>query len=101
MTVTKSSATSYLNGNWTIAGIVQQVPRLPELKLNDNRTDSTIAIDCSGIEEIDMNGFELLHVWLNCIKLRGLRAELVNMSDSMRDAQKRMGIKQPFEGATR
>lgn len=85
MAVTTLCAISYLTGDWTIAGIVRQVPRLTEYQFNDGRADNTIAIDCSGIEKIDLHGFELLHVWLHCIKLRGLRTKLVNMPEWMRE----------------
>lgn len=91
-----SISITHLNGDWTIAGIVQQLPRLTKFQFNTDRTDATIAIDCSGIEEIDVHGFELLYVWLHCIKLRGLRTELINIPDNMLKAQMRMGVKQVF-----
>jgi ABC-type transporter Mla MlaB component len=92
-----SVSTTHLNGDWTISGIVQQLPRLTKLKFNTDRANAIIAVDCSGIEEIDLHGFELLYVWLHCIKLRGLRTELVNIPDWMREAQVRMGVNQAFE----
>lgn len=92
-----SISTTHLNGDWTIGGIVQQLPRLTKFQFYTDREDATIAIDCSGIKEIDLHGFELLYVWLHCIKLRGLRTELVNIPDWMREAQMRMGVNHAFE----
>jgi len=96
-TITSSITTTHLAGDWTIAGVVQQLPRLAQSEISGARPGGTVVIDCSGIRGIDHNGFQLLYVWLHCIQLRGLRPELVNLSGSMREAQERLGIKQLFE----
>jgi len=91
------AATIHLTGDWTITGVVQQVPRLTGLEMRRTCRAGTVAVDCSGIAEIDLSGFQLLYVWLHCIQLHGLRPELVNMPVWMYEAQKRQGVAQVFE----
>jgi ABC-type transporter Mla MlaB component len=92
-----SAATTRLIGDWTIAGVIQQVTRLSELEIRSGRSGDTVVIDCSGIDQIDLSGFQLLYVWLHCMQLSGLHPELVNMPEWMREAQQRQGIAQVFE----
>ncbi|MBI2353749.1 MAG: STAS domain-containing protein [Deltaproteobacteria bacterium] len=98
MEVTNSyTATTHLLGDWTIVGVVQQAALLTELQFLRASPGATVVIDCSGIDGIDLSGFQLLYVWLHCIQLSGVRPKLVNMPDWMRDAQERLGIMQVFE----
>jgi ABC-type transporter Mla MlaB component len=93
-----SISTTHLIGDWTFTGVAQQVVRLTELQFcGVHSPGATVVIDCSGIEGIDLNGFQLLYVWLHCIHMRGLRPELVNLPDWMCDAQERLGITRVFE----
>lgn len=91
------ASTIHLTGDWTITGVVQQVPRLTGLEICGTCSVKTVAVDCSGINGIDLSGFQLLYVWLHCIQLNGLHPELVNMPDWMHEAQKRQGVAQVFE----
>jgi len=77
------------------------VNQLTEFEIGCARSGVTVVVDCSGIAGIDLSGFQLLYVWLHCIQLSGLRPELVNMPDWMREAQELQGIKQIFEDNTR
>lgn len=88
------AATIHLIGDWTITGVVKQVSHLTGLHNSGARPGDPVAIDCSGIAGIDLNGFQLLSVWLHCIQLSGLRPKLVNVPNTMREAQKRQGITQ-------
>ena len=92
------TAAAHLRGDWTIAGVGRQVSLLKELPMEYTVPDTTIAIDCSGIDSIDLSGFQLILVWFHCIRLRGLRPELVNMPEWMREAQERQGLSVLFEG---
>lgn len=91
-------ATAHLTGDWTMAGVVKQVSRLTELDIRGIRPGIPAVIDCSGIDRIDLSGFQLLYVWLHCLELNGLRPELVNVPPWMREAQLRQGLAQAFEG---
>lgn len=91
MEAVHSCATTRLTGDWTIMGVVRQATRLTQSEINDGYP-ATVVVDCSGIDDIDMNGFELLYFWLHCIRLRGLRPVLKNIPECMRVAQQRLGI---------
>jgi len=73
------------------------VTRLTELEIRNTRPGGSVVIDCSGIDQIDLSGFQLLYVWLHCMQLSGVRPELVNMPEWMLEAQQRQGIAQVFE----
>ena len=93
--MTNNAATvheAHLSGDWTIAGVGQQVASLTEFRINGADSGATVAIDCSGINGIDLSGFQLLFVWLHCIRLRGMRVELVNMPDWMQEARQQQGL---------
>ena len=89
--ISSSVVTKRLIGDWTITGVVQQVPRLTESRHGDARSGGTVAIDCSGIEKIDLSGIELLGAWLDCIQLSGRCPELINIPDHMRETGKHQG----------
>lgn len=84
-----SISTTNLIGDWTLTGIVQQVASLTKFENNAVHPGDTVVIDCSGIDRIDLNGFQLLYVWIHCIQLRGFHPELVNMPQWMCEAQER------------
>lgn len=92
-----SPATAHLSGDWTIAGVVQQMALLTEFQTVKASPEATVVIDCSGIDEIDLSGFQLIYTWLHCIRMKGLRHELVNVPDWMEDAQRLLGITQALE----
>jgi len=98
MKTTHSCAeTTRLIGDWTISGVVQQVTRLTELEIRSSLPGVPVVIDCSGIDRIDLSGFQLLYVWLHCMQLNGLHTELVNMPEWMCEVQQRQGVAQVFE----
>ena len=86
------ATTAHLSGDWTIAGVVQQVALLTEFQAAESAPGATVVIDCSGIDEIDLSGFQLIFAWLHCIRIKGLQHELINVPDWMRDGQRRLGI---------
>lgn len=89
------------SGDWTIAGIGERMRSL--LDFSSQQTDTVLQgivvnIDCSGIEKIDVNGLQLLYVWLHCMKMKGFRTRFVNMSTVMREMVGGMEIRSYFEG---
>jgi len=86
-----------LSGDWTIAGVVSQVDSLSHSL--DNMTSArkkSLHVDCGQIEAIDMSGLQLIHIWLQCAKIRGLQTHLVNLPDDMQLAIQRLGLQQCF-----
>jgi ABC-type transporter Mla MlaB component len=92
-----SSVSAYLEGDWTINGIVRQIDPLMELSSCWDRSGSEVKIDCSGIAEIDLCGFQLLYTWLHCLEIRGIKQQLVNVSEAVQLSQSQLGLKNLFE----
>lgn len=54
--------------------------------------EKNIRIDCGSIRTVDINGLQLLYVWMQCVRFMGVEPELVNLTDSLRQTLKRMGL---------
>ena len=52
-----------------------------------------IRIDCAKILKADMGGFRLLYVWMQCARFRGVELELVNLSESLLQHMRSLGIR--------
>jgi ABC-type transporter Mla MlaB component len=88
-----------LSGDWTMSGISNQVPLLMAISSGIGGgipQTNRLVVDCSGIKQIDMSGLQLLYVWVQCLQIKGLRAELVNLSDCMRSTVQKVGLHQFF-----
>ena len=86
-----------LSGDWTISGVVSQVNSLSQsLQKLESARNKRIHIDCGRIESIDMSGLQLLHVWMELVKMHGVKTELVNLPDSMQQSINRLGLSQSF-----
>jgi len=52
-----------------------------------------IRIDCGRILRADLGGLRLLYVWMQCARFRGVELELVNLSESLRQNMRTLGIR--------
>ena len=86
-----------LSGDWTICGISRQVELLMNYPfMHAVGKGEVITIDCSQIEGIDINGLQLLFVWLQCIRLHGMVPSLVNLTEEMVLKMTALGLIQNF-----
>lgn len=87
----------HLSGDWTISGVVNQVDLLSQSleKLASTRK-KRLCIDCGNIDSIDMSGLQLLHVWMELVKMRGVETKLLNLPDDMQHTIQRLGLGQSF-----
>ena len=84
-----------LSGDWTMNSISHQLESLMAISSDVGGLvplNKTLVVDCSEINKIDMSGLQLLYVWVQCLQIRGLRAELVNLSDGMRSIIQQVGL---------
>jgi len=90
----------FLRGDLTRSGIGLNVINSLSHSLDkvSFRRDNRIRIDCGGVHTADMSGLQLLYVWLQCAKLRGVESELVNLSDSLQNTIHAMGLEHCFAG---
>ena len=82
----QAGISAQLNGDWTVNGVVRQIEPLVELSNCWDCNSSTVDIDCSGIEEIDSCGFQLLYTWLHCLEIRGIESKLLTLPAGARDS---------------
>lgn len=97
MTTRTTDTKHFLSGDWTITGVVSQVGLLSHSlqKLASGRK-KRIHIDCGKINSIDMSGLQLLHVWMELVKMRGVDAQLLNMPADMQHTIRRLGLGHSF-----
>jgi len=56
-----------------------------------------IRIDCAKILSTDIRGLQMLFVWIQSAKRRGVEPELINLSRSLQQTMKRMGFDNCFK----
>jgi anti-anti-sigma regulatory factor len=59
--------------------------------------DKLILIDCAKILKADIRGLQMLYIWIQSAKSRGVEAELINLSRSLQQTMKRMGFDNCFK----
>jgi anti-anti-sigma regulatory factor len=97
MTVRMVGTVAHLEGDWTMTGVADNLDSLV-LSLNQLEFigEKNIQINCGQIEETDTSGLQLLYVWVECARLRGIEPKLVNVTDRMRRAIHEFGFSQSF-----
>ena len=89
---------AYLDGDLTHSGTTRNI--IDSLAVSLQKLESgvmkNISIDCRKILSADYSGLQLLYVWMQCAKLRGVEPELVNLSENMRQDMHRMGLRHCF-----
>ena len=76
-----------LEGDWTLKGIAHNIDSLSRsLQQLESRNGKKLQIDCGLMKEADISGLELLNVWMQCARFRGVEPTLVNVPESMRYA---------------
>jgi anti-anti-sigma regulatory factor len=86
-----------INGDWSSAGIERQIDYIKRLDHTAAPAGSIVRIDCSKIEDIDYNGFQVLYVWLQLLKNSGLRCSLSNIPDVVHNVQEKLGLNNLFK----
>ena len=94
---TASGISTQLQGDWTIAGIARQTKPLAEFSRGCRKTHGNVNIDCSGIENIDLCGFQLIYVWMQSLNAKGLHTKLVNLPNFVVETQRRLGLVPLFD----
>ena len=73
-----------LVGDWSISGVVGHIDTLSDvLRKVDERGDKTMLVDCGQIKSIDVNGLQILKVWLQCARFRGMEPKMINLSEGL------------------
>jgi ABC-type transporter Mla MlaB component len=85
-----------LSGHWNLSGLVHQIESLSDVHQLEPHPGRLYRIDCSEIRSVDMSGLQLLFVWIQCIRMRGVKPELINLPDGMQQTIKTLGLENCF-----
>ncbi len=86
-----------LSGNWSISGVVKQLDSLTGiLKKLDPNKNKKLHVDCTRIKSIDMSGLQLIRVWRECARIRGVESRLINIPDHMYKTIQSVGLGRSF-----
>jgi ABC-type transporter Mla MlaB component len=100
MTIYTEGTVARLQGDLTHSGATHNIIDLLAASLQKivSGEDKNIRIDCGRIGAADFSGLQLLYVWMQCARFRGVEPELVNLSDSLLQTLQSMGLSHCFAG---
>jgi len=100
MALYSEDTVAHLQGDLTHSGVTHNIINSLAVSLHQtvSGSEKNIRIDCGKVRAADISGMQLLYVWMQCARFRGVEPELVNLSDSLRHAMQRMGIGHCFAG---
>jgi anti-anti-sigma regulatory factor len=100
MEICTEGPVAHLQGDLTHSGVTDNIINLLAGSLQKivSGGDKSIRIDCEKIHTADISGLQLLYVWMQSARIRGVEAQLINLSDSMRQSMQRMGFEHCFSG---
>jgi anti-anti-sigma regulatory factor len=100
MKICTKGTVAHLQGDLTHTGVTNNIADslAVALQIIVSGGDKYIHIDCERIRSADISGLQLLYVWMQCARFRGVEPALVNLSDSLRQTIQRMGFGHCFTG---
>lgn len=82
MGVRVEGAEVVLTGEWNIAGMIGQIDVLSEtLQQMNAMGHRVLKIDCKELNSVDFHGLQVLKVWLQCARYRGMEPQLRNLPE--------------------
>lgn len=80
MTICMTGTEAHLEGDWTLTEATRNLESLANsLQQMEPGSEKNLRIDCGRINEADIGGLQLLNVWIQCVKFRGIEPTLVNV----------------------
>jgi anti-anti-sigma regulatory factor len=100
MAISTESSVAHLQGDLTHTGVTHNIIHslAGTLQKIVSGGDKNISIDCKSIHTADISGLQLLYVWMQSARFRGVEPELVNLSDSLLQTFDNMGFGCCFTG---
>jgi anti-anti-sigma regulatory factor len=94
MNMYMSGSMVHVGGAWTLDGITQLaidslIFTLQQIEVGNARR---LLVDCRDVIAIDSTGQELLNVWMQCARLRGVEPELLNPPSKLRQVFQSFGL---------
>lgn len=86
MTIRIAGSEAHLEGDWTLTGAAQNIDALAlSLQQIESGNEKNLRIDCRSVSKADASGLQLLSVWLECARMRGVEPTLVNVPERLRN----------------
>lgn len=87
MAIFLSGKEARLEGDWTLTEVTRNLDSLAlSLQQLESGCEKSLRIDCAEMKETDISGLQLLNVWLQCARFRGVEPTLVNVPERLRYA---------------
>ena len=94
MKIIAKNTIAHLHGDLTHEGMTSNIKKSLAVSLLKIETDGEkkISIDCGRVRSADISGLQLLYVWMQCARFRGVEPRLVNLTDALQQTLLRMGL---------
>lgn len=87
MSIFMTGTDARLEGDWTLSGVSRNLDSLAScLQQLESGVKKKLRIDCGQMKEADINGLQLLNVWMQCARFRGFEPTLINVPERLRHA---------------
>lgn len=102
MKIFKKTTVAHLQGDLTHDGVTDNIINSLAVSLLKIETagEKKISIDCRKVHSADINGLQLLYVWMQCARFRGVEPRLINLTQSLQQIMRRMGLGHCFVGCS-
>lgn len=102
MKTLKKATVAHLHGDLTHDGVTDNIINSLAVSLLKIETagEKKISIDCGKVRSADISGLQLLYVWMQCARFRGVEPRLVNITDPLQQAMLRLGLGHCFAGSS-
>jgi len=95
MSILMTGTEAHLDGDWTLNGVTRNLAELSlSLQQFEPGSAQNLRIDCGEIQQADVSGMQLLNVWLQCFRFRGVEPMLVNVPERLRHSMQHLDFKQ-------
>lgn len=85
MIICMTGTEARLEGDWTLTGVTRNIDALAQsLQQLEPERKKDLQIDCGLLKIADINGLQLLKVWLQCARHRGMEPILVNVPEKLK-----------------
>jgi ABC-type transporter Mla MlaB component len=100
MSMYSEGSVAHLQGHLTHSGVTHSIVNSLGASLQQivSAGEKYFRIDCGMIRTADLSGLQLLYVWMQCARFRGVEPELVNLPNSLQKTMQRMGLGHCFTG---
>ena len=99
MACSSEGTVAHLQGDLTHSGVSSSIINSLAISLHQIASggEKSFRIDCRKVHAVDLSGLQLLYVWMQCARIRGIEPELVNVPVRLQNGMMRTGLGHCFE----